>query len=71
MLLEDIKALYSGGYRIIIASENSHGMGAVAELLTDNGYAVAKIPSPKAIFNGFLLISVRVPNRYFTLQAHK
>ncbi len=74
MLDEDIKSLYSGGYRIIIQSENMHGSEALREKFFDEGYTVfaaqsassIELPSGASIvltqgrFDGFDLIMPKI-----------
>ncbi len=49
MLEEDIKNLSSSGYRIIIQSENTHGLEALRETLFDKGYTIISAPSVSEI----------------------
>lgn len=74
MFLEDVKSLYSGGYRIIVECENTHGMGATKTLLEDEGYVVSTVsrseninlPNERCIiltvagYEGFDLIMPRI-----------
>ena len=73
MLKEDIDSLLSGGYRVIIISENRQGVESLARFLDDSGYTVSADAEAKELlssrrgilitqgdFDGFDLISARI-----------